>query len=40
MKDPMGEPLADTLYKQLVGSLMYLTSTRPNFMFVVRLLSW
>ena len=39
MKDPMGEPVADTLYKQLVGSLMYLTSTRPDLMFVVSLLS-
>ena len=29
-----------TLYKQVVGSLMYLTSTRPDLMFVVNLLSW
>ena len=39
MKDPMGEPLVDTLYKQLVSSLKYLTSTRPNLMFGVNLLS-
>ena len=28
-----------TLYKQIVGSLMYLTATRPNLMFVVSLIS-
>ncbi|XP_038695492.1 secreted RxLR effector protein 161-like [Tripterygium wilfordii] len=28
MKDLMGELVDDTFYKQLVGSLMYLTSTR------------
>ena len=28
-----------TKYKQIVGSLMYLTSTRPGFMFVVSLIS-
>ena len=39
MKDPMGEKVDDTLYKQLVGSLMYSTSTRPDLMFVVSLLS-
>ena len=39
MKDPMGEPEDDALYKQLVGNLIYLTSTRPNLMSVVTLLS-
>ena len=39
MKDPMGDPMDDTLYKQLVGSLIYLTSTRPDLMFVASLLS-
>lgn len=38
MKDPIGEHVDSTLYKQLVGSLMYLTSTRPDLMFVVSLL--
>ncbi|KAJ8616728.1 hypothetical protein MRB53_036100 [Persea americana] len=33
MKDPMGEHVDSALYKQLVGSLMYLTSTRPDLMF-------
>ena len=32
--------MVDTLYKQVVGSLMYLTSTRLDLMFVVNLLSW
>ena len=40
MKDPMGEPMVDTLYKQVVSILMYLTSTIPDLMFVVSLLSW
>ena len=29
----------NTLYKQLVGSLMYLTATRPDLMYVVSLIS-
>ena len=28
-----------TMYKQLVGSLMYMTATRPDLMYVVCLLS-
>jgi len=28
-----------TYYKQVVGSLMYLTATRPDMMFVVSLIS-
>ncbi|WVZ06357.1 hypothetical protein V8G54_019703 [Vigna mungo] len=33
-------PKADaTLYKQAVGSLMYLTTTRPDLMYVVSLIS-
>ena len=39
MKNPMGELEDDALYKQLVGSLIYLTSTRQNLMSVVSLLS-
>lgn len=39
MKDLTGEHVDYTLYQQLVGSLMYLTSTRPDLMFVVSLLS-
>ena len=34
------EPVVNsTLYKQMVGSLMYLTATRPNLMYVVSLIS-
>ena len=35
-----GEPLSDvTLYKQLVGSLIYLTITRPNISYAVHVVS-
>ena len=33
-----GSYVDPTLYKRLVGSLMYLTTTRPNIMFVVSLM--
>ena len=38
-KDSVGMEMDSTLYMQMVGSLMYLTSTRPDIMFVVSLLS-
>lgn len=38
-KDKDGVKLDVTLYKQTVGSPMYLTATRPNLMFVVSLIS-
>ncbi|KAG7534720.1 GAG-pre-integrase domain [Arabidopsis thaliana x Arabidopsis arenosa] len=38
-KDQSGERVDETLFKQLVGSLMYLTVTRPDLMFVVCLIS-
>ena len=38
-KDADGVKLDSTHYKQIVGSLMYLTTTRPDIMFVVSLLS-
>ena len=38
-KDDDGSKVNPTLYKRLVGSLMYLTATRPNIMFVVSLIS-
>ena len=38
-KDENGAKVDVTLYKQIVGSLMYLTATRPNLMFVVSLIS-
>ncbi|KAJ8617546.1 hypothetical protein MRB53_013732 [Persea americana] len=39
VKDTHGIPVDSTNYKQIVGSLMYLTNTRPDIMFVVSLLS-
>lgn len=38
-RDEDGEKVDSTLYKQMVGSLMYLTATCPNLMFVVSLIS-
>jgi hypothetical protein len=39
MKDEEGAKVNATVYKQLVGSLMYLTATTPDFMYVVCLIS-
>ena len=39
MKDEEGSKVNDIMYKQLVGSLMYLTVTRPNLMYVMSLIS-
>jgi hypothetical protein len=38
-KNDQGKSIDQTLYKRLVGSLMYLTTTRPDIMFVVSLIS-
>lgn len=38
-KDIQGSSVDATRYKQLVGSLFYLTSTRPDMMFITSLLS-
>lgn len=38
-KDEDGAKVDATFYKQIVGSLMYLTATRPDLMFVVSLIS-
>ncbi|KAL6340120.1 hypothetical protein AAG906_038955 [Vitis piasezkii] len=38
-KDNGGKKVDDTLYKQIVGSLMYLTTTRPDIMHVVSVIS-
>ena len=37
--DTSSEIVDATLYRQLIGSLMYLTNTRPNICFVVNTLS-
>ena len=38
-KDNGGKKVDDSLYKQIVGSLMYLTETRPDIMHVVSVIS-
>uniref|UniRef100_A0A0V0GTF5 Putative ovule protein n=1 Tax=Solanum chacoense TaxID=4108 RepID=A0A0V0GTF5_SOLCH len=38
-KEPGGRRVDNTLYKQIVGSLMYLTATRPDVMHAVSLIS-
>lgn len=38
-KDHGGKKVDSTLYKQIVGSLMYLTATRPDIMYSVSLIS-
>lgn len=37
--DEDGEQIDETLYKQIIGSLMYITTTRPDIQFPVSLLS-
>ena len=39
MDDASSELVDVTLYKEIIGSLMYLTNTRPNICFVVNTLS-
>lgn len=39
MKNTGGSSVDATVYKQIVGSLMYLTATRPDLMYVVSLIS-
>ncbi|GAA0156010.1 transmembrane signal receptor [Lithospermum erythrorhizon] len=38
-KDPDENAVDETLFKQIVGSLMYLTATRPDLMFVTSIIS-
>ncbi|GAA0152568.1 hypothetical protein LIER_37515 [Lithospermum erythrorhizon] len=37
-KDANGKAVDDTLFKEIVGSLMYLTTTRPNLMYMTSLI--
>jgi uncharacterized membrane protein len=39
VKDPYCDPVDRSLYRQLIGSLMYLVNTRPYIFFVVNTLS-
>eukprot|EP00249_Psilotum_nudum_P002219 c15144_g1_i1 orf=116-298(+) len=39
MPDLNGEPCDTTLYQQLIGSLIYLTITRPDLSYAIGLLS-
>lgn len=39
LKNDEGEPADETLFKQLVGSLMYITAIRPDIQFVVSFIS-
>lgn len=38
-KDPEGKKVDNTLFKQIVGSLLYLLATRPDIMYSVSLIS-
>lgn len=38
-RDEAGDKVDSTLYKQMVGSLMYLTATRPDLMYAVSLIT-
>lgn len=39
IKNPGGKKVARTLYKKIVGSLMYLTATRPDIMYFISLIN-
>ncbi|KAG6502423.1 hypothetical protein ZIOFF_042316 [Zingiber officinale] len=39
IRNPEGRKIDNTIYKQIIGSLMYLTATRPDIMHAVSLIS-
>ena len=39
VRDPEGRKIDNILYKQIVGSLMYLTATEPDIMHAVSIIS-
>nr|GFD18571.1 hypothetical protein [Tanacetum cinerariifolium] len=39
LKDPNGEDIDVQTYRSMIGSLMYLTSSRPDIMFAIDLLA-
>nr|GEZ24788.1 uncharacterized mitochondrial protein AtMg00810-like [Tanacetum cinerariifolium] len=39
-EDLQGKPVDATLYRGMIGSLMYLTSSRPDLMYVVCICAW
>ena len=39
LSDALSNSVDATMYRQMIGSLMYLTNTRPNICFVVNTLS-
>ncbi|GKF34603.1 hypothetical protein Tco_0107803, partial [Tanacetum coccineum] len=39
-EDPQGKAVDPTRYRGMIGTLMYLTSSRPNIVFVVYMCSW
>jgi len=39
-KDDVSEQVDETLYKRLIGCLMYLIATRPDILYAILILSW